>query len=46
MGEIVAANAIPALLAPKPTENNVVGVGVTTKQKQMEGQREVLTKLI
>ena len=40
MGEIAAANAILALLVPKPTENDFVGVKVTTKQKEMEEQRE------
>ena len=30
---------------PKPTENDFVRVKVTTKQKQMEGQREHLDKV-
>ena len=33
------------LLALKPTENKFVGVGDTTKKKQMERQRELLNKI-
>ena len=42
-GRNSSSNVIPALLVPKPTENNV-GVRVTTKQKQMEGQSKLLDK--
>ena len=36
VGEIAAANAIPALLAPQPTENESVGAEATTKKKRNE----------
>ena len=40
VGEITATNAIPALVALKPTENEFDGVEATTKKKkQIEGQR-------
>ena len=45
MGEIVVTDAILALLLPKPTESDSVGVEITTMQKQVEGQRELLDKI-
>ena len=43
VGDISTTNGIPALLAMKPTENNE-GARITTKQKQMEGQRQLFDK--
>ena len=45
VGEITAANAIPALLVLKPTENAFEGLRLLQK-KQMEGKEKCLTKLI
>ena len=40
VGETAAANAIPALLETKPSENEFEGIKATAKKKkQMEGQR-------
>ena len=44
VGDIAAANAIPSLLAPKPTKGDSVRDEATILQGQSKGQRECLEK--